>query len=159
MRQPLTEDELNNSINSLKSIRIGLTEASRDRLARRCRESASRDSRLFRFLAPLRVARLSFATATLALVIASGIAFLTLNHSTNPDEAGYGGAPARLVRVTPATAGGVTLEWQDGNQQTHRVQKTTDPRNFASAKTYAVRGTRWTDSEPARGQVVYYRVQ
>jgi hypothetical protein len=161
MRQPLTEDELKNSINSLKNIRIGLTEASRDRLARRCRESAgaSRDSRLLRFLAPLRVRRLSFATATLALVLASGIAFLTLNHSTNPDETGYGGAPARLVRVTPATAGGVTLEWQDGNQQTHRVQKTTDPRNFASAQTYAVRGTRWTDSEPARGQVVYYRVQ
>jgi hypothetical protein len=151
---------LQESINSLKNMRIGLSEAARSRLARRCRDArASRVSTVIRFLSSLQASRVSFATATLALVLASGVAFLSLNHPTSSNETAYSNTPVRLVSVTPASSGGVTLVWQDGDHKTYRVQKSTDPRTFDKAESYAVRGTRWTDSEPARGQVVYYRVQ
>ncbi|HEV8337331.1 MAG TPA: hypothetical protein VGR67_13015 [Candidatus Polarisedimenticolia bacterium] len=160
MKEPLQDHDLVNAINSLKSIRIDLDEAARSRLVRRCRDTrGSRGWTLASFLASLQTSRVSFATATLALVLASGVALLSLNHSTNSSETVYSNDPVHLMSVTQASSGGVTLEWQDGNHKTYRVQKTTNPRNFTAAETYAVRGTRWTDSEPARGQVVYYRVQ
>ena len=160
MQEPLQDLELQEAINSLKSMRIGLSEAARGRLARRCRDArGSRVPTIIRFLTSFQASRVSFATATLALVLASGVVLLSLNHPTTSDEKSYSNTSVRLVSVTPASSGGVTLVWQDGDHKTYRVQKSTNPRTFDQAESYAVRGTRWTDSEPAPGQVVYYRVQ
>jgi hypothetical protein len=69
-----------------------------------------------------------------------------------PDE-------VRLVSVQPAASGGVTLEWRDGNHRVYNVLKSTDPRDFSGAARYAVRGHRWTDTSPAPGEVVFYKVE
>jgi len=159
-RERLSGLEMEQAVRSLKSLRIGMTDASRRHLALSCREArpSSWGALAARF-SGLALFRLPVAAGTMALFLALGVAALMVGRQAPVEVPGRGDSPVRLVSVVPAASGGVTLEWRDGRQRTYTVQRSTDPRNFEKAETYAVRGTRWTDTAPAPGQVVFYRVQ
>jgi hypothetical protein len=167
MRNSLKDPDLNPAIESLKSLRIGMTDASRRHLALRCRQvRPSAWGALMPRLGGLRFlpVPVPVAAGAMALLLAASLTVLMVGHQAPSDvkgygETGYGETPVRLVNVVPAGAGGVTLEWRDGPKRTYTVLKSTDPRNFSGAETYAVKGTRWTDPSPSPGQVVYYRVE
>ena len=152
MRTNLSDTDLDRAIDSLKGLRIGMTDASRHHLAMMCRQPRPR---FWEALLPgfetLRLHRLPVA--------AGAMAFLLVGDRVPSGTTGYGNDPVRLVNVVPAGPEGVTLEWRDGPRRTYTVLKSTDPRNFRGAESYAVKGNRWTDSAPAAGEVVYYRVE
>lgn len=160
MRNFLKDPDLDPAIESLKSLRIGMTDGSRRRLALRCRQvrPPARGLLLPR-LEGLRLLPLRVAAGAMALFLAVFLAVFVADRQAPTGEKGRGEAAVRLVSVVPAGPGGVTLEWKDGPRRTYRVLKSSDPRNFSGAESYAVRGTRWTDPAPSRGEVVYYRVE
>jgi hypothetical protein len=160
MRELEKDRELEEAIRSLKSLKVGLTDASRRRVAVRCKEVRPsfwgvlglQIRSIPRFPVPV-------AAGAMALLLAVGLTAILIGHQIQQNAVNYGDSPVRLVSVVPAESGGVTLEWRDGPQRTYTVLKSTNPRNFKKAESYAVHGTRWTDTSPAPGQVVYYRVQ
>ena len=161
MRHSWKETDLDPAIESLRSLRIGLTEASRRSLALRCREQVRPGawSAWLSRLEGLRLPPVRLAAGAMALFVAVFLAILVADRQVPPGAREEGRTEVRLVRVVPAGGGGVTLEWKDGPGRTYTVLKSTDPRNFNGAASYAVRGTRWTDPEPSKGEVVYYRVE
>jgi len=160
MRDLLKDPDLDPAIESLKSLRIGMTGASRRRLALRCRQvRPSAWATLVPRLEGLRLLPVRVAAGAVALFLAVFLATLMADRQAPTDVRDQGRTVVRLVSVVPAGPGGVTLEWRDGPRRTYTVLKSTDPRNFSGAESYAVRGTRWTDPAPSAGQVVYYRVE
>ncbi len=154
------DEAMDRAIRSLKSLEVGMTDAARRHLALRCRETRpSRWAALAFRLSGLPAFRLPVAVGAMAVVLAVGVTALMIAHQSPSDVASYGGSTVRLVKVVPAAEGAVTLEWRDGSQRTYTVLKSTNPRDFRGAETHAVRGTRWTDTAPSQGQVVYYRVE
>jgi len=160
MRDPMKDADLDPAIESLKSLRIGMTDASRRRLALRCRQvrPSAWDALLPR-LEGLRILPVPVAAGAMALFVAVFLVALVADRQAPTDFRGYGDSPVRLVSVVPAGPDGVTLEWKDGPGRTYTVRKSTDPRDFSRAESYKVRGTRWTDPAPSTGQVIYYRVE
>ena len=160
MRTDLSDTDLDRAIDSLKGLRIGMTDASRHHLAMMCRQPRPR---FWEALLPgfetLRLHRLPVAAGAMAFLLAVSLAVLLVGDRAPSGTTGYGDDPVRLVNVVPAGPEGVTLEWRDGPRRTYTVLKSTDPRNFRGAESYAVKGTRWTDPAPAAGEVVYYRVE
>jgi hypothetical protein len=161
MREPETDEHLERAIDALKGLRISLKDASRQRIVARSREGGRRSivAGLSLWVEMALSFRTPAAASAVALILVGFVAIIGVVRSTSTNKVSYGDSSVRLVSVVPASTGGVTLEWQNGQHRVYRVQKSTDPRNFTAAKTYAVRGTRWTDSSPSQGQVVYYRVQ
>jgi len=160
IREPWKDQHLDQAVKSLKSLKIGMTDASRRHLALQCRQTRpSPLGALGILLGGLRPSRLPIAAGVMAVFVAVGVAALTMGHRVPTLPEGPGQSPVRLVSVVPAASGGVTLEWRDGLQRTYTVRKSTDPRNFNNAETYAVRGNQWTDPAPTRGEVVYYKVE
>jgi hypothetical protein len=156
----MNNPNLEQAVKSLKSLRIGMTDAARHHLALECSEATpSRLRSLLDSLAGASPFRLPAAAGAMAIFLACGLALLLVGHQNQNSPSGYGQTDVHLVKVVPASSGGVTLEWKDGPQRTYTVLKSTDPRNFQRAETYAVRGNRWTDDSPSLGQVVYYKVE
>lgn len=154
------DEAMDQAIRSLRSLEVGMTDAARRHLALRCRETRpSRWGALAFRLSGMPLLRVPVAAGAMAVLLAVGVTALLIAHQAPSDVASYGETTVRLVRVVPASSGGVTLEWRDGDQRTYTVLKSTDPRNFKGAEIHAVRGTRWTDTSPSPGEVVYYRVQ
>lgn len=160
MRDSLKDPDLDAAIESLKSLRIGMTGASRRRLALKCRQVRPPAwGALLSWLEGLRLLPVRVAAGAMALFLAVFLATLVADRQAPTDVREHGRTTVRLVSVVPAGPGGVTLEWRDGPRRTYKVLKSTDPRNFSGAESYAVKGTRWTDPAPSAGQVVYYRVE
>jgi len=160
MRKPVNDTDLDRAIEVLKGLRVGMTDASRRHMALKCRQPrVSAWESLARQLEGLRLHRIPLAAGAMALLLAVFLAAFLVGDGTQPGLPGPGGGEVRLVNVVPAATGGVTLEWRDGPKRSYTVLKTTDPRKFTSAESYAVRGTRWTDPAPSAGEVVYYRVE
>jgi hypothetical protein len=160
MNQPMDDLNLEQAVKSLKGLRIGMTDASRRHLALKCREA--RPSRLSSLMAAMGSSfpfRLPVAAGAMAVFLALGLAVILVDHQNQIDQRGYENPPVKLVNVMPANDGGVTLEWRDGPHRTYTVLKSTNPRSFKGAESYAVRGNRWTDESPSPGQVVYYKVE
>jgi hypothetical protein len=155
------DKNLERAISTLKGLRISLTDASRRPIVaeslRRRRPSVRQTLSLWLEMASF--FRTPAMGPALAMVLVGLLAMLALNRSTYTYKASYGDRAIRLVSVVPVSSGGVTLEWQNGQHRVYHVQKSTDPRSFDSAESYTVRGNRWTDVSPARGEVTYYRVQ
>ena len=158
------DDSLQVAVNSLKHLRIEMTEASRRHLVSRCAQvtPVSRSRLLL-----LRIQEfLSLAAPQRALAVSMGLVVLlggaALLFSVRPDFRGapaIGGSQVQLVSLRPDASGRVTLEWRDGSQRTYRVLKSHNPRDFSRADSYEVRGNRWTDRDLGVGRVTYYRVE
>ncbi len=160
MSMKANDEAMDRAIRSLRSLEVGMTDAARRHLALRCRETRpSRWGALAFRLSGTPLLRVPVAAGAMAVLLAVGVTALLIAHQTPSDVESYGESAARLVTVVPASSGGVTLEWRDGDKRTYTVLKSTDPRDFRGAQSYAVRGTRWTDTSPSQGQVVYYRVE
>jgi len=157
----LTEKDLDLAIDSLKKLKIDLTDASRRHLLLLCREAGRIPARP-RWLAWIETthgmqASLASGVVALFLLLLGASWLLVLHRAPAPESPGD--APIQLVSVAPTTSGGVTMEWRDGSQRLYKVLKSTNPRDFRRAETHAVRGTHWTDETPATGGVVYYKVE
>jgi anti-sigma factor RsiW len=63
------------------------------------------------------------------------------------------------IDVVSGPDGQVTLAWTNGSHDAYTVYKSSDPKNFRDGEAHVVLGTVWTDSSPAPGQVVFYRVE
>src|SRR5436309_267592 len=148
--------DLDLAVNSLKNIRISLTDDSRHRLAVLCQSSVQgrRRSPFFSWLDWVVPGRALQVASAFALVL-FGVALLAVVLPRSPIRE-EGQPPVRLVSVAPSSSGGITLSWKDGNERVYRVLKSTDPRDFSRAEVHAVRGNHWTDESSQGNQVVYY---
>ena len=157
-------DNLDNAIQSLKSIQVELTPEARSHLARHCAREASstpRNTLWWRILtslwAPAPQRGLAAALGVVLLAALVGVLVVERSSSRAPGQAGD--SQIQLVSLRPDAAGRVTLEWRDGSQRTYTVLKSDNPRDFSRAAAYSVRGTRWTDPNPGTSQVAFYRVE
>ena len=155
-------DSLHVAVNSLKHLRIEMTEASRRHLVSRCaQEPAISKSRLLLlriqdyFSAPQRTLAISMSL----VILLGGTALLFSLRTDYRGTPPIGGSQVQLVSLRPDASGRVTLEWKDGSQRTYRVLKSHNPRDFSRADSYEVRGNRWTDRDLGVGRVTYYRVE
>jgi len=53
----------------------------------------------------------------------------------------------------------VRVAWSNGHKASYTVYKSTDPRDVSRAEAHVVKGNIWTDTEPGRSPVVFYRVE
>jgi hypothetical protein len=157
-------DNLENAIQSLKSIQVEMTPEARSNLARRCAENTTgawRSSLWGRLVGVLWVPApqkgLAAALGMLLLACLAGVLIVEKPQSRAPG--GAGDSKIQLVSLSPDASGRVTLEWRDGSQRTYTVLKSDNPRDFSRATAYSVRGTRWTDPNPGTSQVAFYRVE
>ena len=156
-------DNLEQAIQSLKSIDIAMTPSRRASLARLCaRETAAARVawwvRLQGFLA-FQMPQRALATA-LGLVLLLGVSSVLVSRRPASPVPQPGSDPGiQLVSLSPDASGRVTLEWRDGSQRTYRVLKSDNPRDFSRAVSYRVRGNRWTDPNSTGSQVSFYRVE
>ena len=159
-RQP-TEDLLEEAINSLKSMQIGMTTPSRAQLARRCAEAMASSPSGFlgwlRGILVIQVPQKAMATA-LGLLVLFGITAVLVSERSAV-QAPSAGHEVQLVSLRPDASGRITLEWRDGSQRTYRILKSDNPRDFSKAASYRVRGNRWTDPSPEGAGVTYYKVE
>lgn len=158
MHLPGDGNDLDLAVNSLKSIKIGLTGAARRRIATVCREATApaRTPAPTRWLRGMVVLTPGRMAAVLAVAVMGFVLFTALSSRSALKESA---APIRLVSVKTTPSGGVSLQWSDGNQRVYKVLKSTSPRSFAGAETHAVLGNQWTDESPSVGSVVYYKVE
>jgi anti-sigma factor RsiW len=75
---------------------------------------------------------------------------------------GGGNAPGEEITkidIVSTPDGQVTLAWSNGAHDSYTVYKSDNPRNFSDGEAHVVLGTVWTDTSPAPGQLVFYRVE
>ncbi len=159
-RQP-TDQILDEAINSLKSIQIGMSAERRMRLARRCFEAMASSPSGFlgwmRAIFAVQVPQRAMATA-LGLLVLFGITAVLVSERSAV-QAPSAGHEVQLVSLHPDASGRITLEWRDGSRRTYRILKSNNPRDFSKAASYRVRGNRWTDPSPEVAGVTFYKVE
>jgi hypothetical protein len=163
-QNPHSIDEvLDESINSLKSIQIGMSAAARTQLARRCvQEASSSHAGLLGWLRgtfAIPVPQAAMATA-FGLLVLFGITAVMLSERSAVQTVNVEReSQVQLVSLRPDASGHVTLEWRDGSQRTYRILKSNNPRDFSKAASFRVRGNRWTDPSPEGSGITYYKVE
>jgi len=158
-----TDELLDESINSLRSIQIGMSASSRTQLARHCAQVATSSRSGFlgwvRGVFAIPVPQAAMATA-FGLLVLFGVTAVMLSErsAVQPVNAGRE-SQVQLVSLRPDASGHITLEWRDGSQRTYRILKSNNPRDFSKAASYSVRGNRWTDPSPEGTGITYYKVE
>jgi hypothetical protein len=157
-------DNLDEAIQSLKSIQVELTPSARANLARQCAQQVSQMTRrgvwgriLHVFLIPVPQKGLAAAMGMVLLAVLAGVLVLEKPRSQAPGQTGD--SKIQLVSLSPDASGRITLQWRDGSQRTYTVLKSDNPRDFSRAIAYSVRGNRWTDPNSEANQLAFYRVE
>ena len=163
MNRQSIDEILDQSINSLKSIQIGMTARHRAQLARRCAEVAASAPRGFlgwiRGFLTIQVPQRAMATALGILILFGVTTVLVTERSASRAPASGRDSQVQLVSLRPDASGRITLEWRDGSQRTYTILKSNNPRDFSKAASYSVRGNRWTDPNPEGTGITYYKVE
>jgi hypothetical protein len=158
-----TDELLDESINSLKSIQIGMSAPYRMQLARRCAQVASSSPAgllgWLRGIFAIPVPQTAMATAFGLLVLVGVTAVMLSERSAVQPVNAERESQVQLVSLRPDASGHITLEWRDGSQRTYRILKSDNPRDFSKAASFRVRGNRWTDPSPGGTGITYYKVE
>ena len=96
-----------------------------------------------------------FAAAAGLLVALATLPVLLHDRSGTAGRKGDGVTKIQVVSEN----GFVTLAWSNGHKNSYTVYKSSDPRDSSRAEAHTVRGNIWTDTEPDRSPVVFYRVE
>src|SRR5580765_4194347 len=98
------DPNLDESVKSLKSIKVGMTDASRRHLAILCRDAVqSRRAGLSWLFGNVPTVRASMVAGLLGLTLVVGVALLTLERRSQAPAPGMvGESPVRLVSVAPS---------------------------------------------------------
>jgi len=156
-------ENLEKSIQSLKSIEVELTPGARFNLARLCAQETVSSrlrfwagvGRFFAFQVPQRATAMA-----LGMVLLLGLTSVLVSHkAVSPVVGPSPESRIKQVSINPDASGRMTLVWEDGSRSLYRVLKSDNPRDFSNAVSYSVRGNRWTDRNPGVGQVTFYRVE
>jgi len=131
---------------------INLPDVARRRIALESADTARRNGWMAFSGKGLRSGAMAVAAAALFALVAVPFALRNGGNGTPGHE-------ITEIDVVSTPDGQVTLAWTNGSQDSYTVYKSGNPRDFRDGEAHVVLGTVWTDTSPAPGQVVFYRVE
>jgi hypothetical protein len=98
-------------------------------------------------------------SSALAVAAAAVLALVAIPFVQRNGDAARPAHEITEIDIVSAPNGQVTLAWTNGSHDAYTVYKSSDPKDFRDGEAHVVLGTVWTDTSPAPGQVVFYRVE